>query len=85
MDTPFLLTIALSVFNIFGLVFFLKGIQKAPVSIVVPVSAIKLFTILTAVFIVGEIWKANYLYAFIFSLFFSLYCFFYSHIFSLLS
>ena len=67
MGTPFLLTIALSIFNIFGLVFFLKGIQKAPVSIVVPVSAIKLFTILTAVFIVGEIWKANYLYAFIFS------------------
>jgi len=65
--TPFLLTIALSIFNIFGLVFFLRGIQRAPVSIVVPVSAIKLFTILTAVFIVGEIWKANYLYAFIFS------------------
>ncbi|MCX6212212.1 MAG: DMT family transporter [Bacteroidetes bacterium] len=64
---PFLLTIALSVFNIFGLVFFLRGIQRAPVSIVVPVSAIKLFTILTAVFIVGEVWKANYLYAFIFS------------------
>ena len=67
MGTPFLLTIALSVFNIFGLVFFLRGIQRAPVSIVVPVSAIKLFTILTAVFIVGEVWKANYLYAFIFS------------------
>jgi len=49
------------------LVFFLRGIQRAPVSIVVPVSAIKLFTILTAVFIVGEVWKANYLYAFIFS------------------
>ena len=65
--TPFLLTIALSVFNIFGLVFFLRGIQRAPVSIVVPVSAIKLFTILTAVFIVGEVWKINYLYAFIFS------------------
>jgi len=65
--SPFLLTIALSIFNIFGLVFFLRGIQRAPVSIVVPVSAIKLFTILTAVFIVGEVWKANYLYAFIFS------------------
>ena len=62
---PFLLTIALSIFNIFGLVFFLRGIQRAPVSIVVPVSAIKLFTILTAVFIVGEVWKVNYLYAFI--------------------
>ena len=72
--TPFLLTIALSVFNIFGLVFFLRGIQRAPVSIVVPVSAIKLFTILTAVFIVGEVWKANYLYAFIFS---TAGCFFY--------
>ena len=60
--TPFLLTIALSVFNIFGLVFFLRGIQRAPVSIVVPVSAIKLFTILTAVFIVGEVWKINYLW-----------------------
>ncbi len=67
LDMPFLLTIALSIFNIFGLVFFLKGIQRAPVSIVVPVSAIKLFTILTAVFIVGEVWKTNYLFAFLFS------------------
>jgi len=66
-DKEFLLSIALGVFNIFGLVFFLQGIQKAPVSVVVPVSSLKLFTILTAVFIVGEMWHANYLYAFILS------------------
>ena len=47
--------------------FFLRGIQKAPVSIVVPVSALKVFTILTAVFVVGEIWKMPYLYAFVLS------------------
>ncbi len=66
-DKEFLLSIALSVFNIFGLVFFLQGIQKAPVSVVVPVSSLKLFTILTAVFVVGEVWKDNYLIAFILS------------------
>jgi drug/metabolite transporter (DMT)-like permease len=67
LNTHFLWSIALSVFNIFGLMFFLRGIQKAPVSIVVPVSALKVFTILTAVFVVGEIWKMQYLYAFILS------------------
>lgn len=67
MDKEFILSIALSVFNIFGLVFFLQGIQKAPVSIVVPVSSLKIFTILTAVFIVGEVWQNNYLIAFILS------------------
>jgi drug/metabolite transporter (DMT)-like permease len=34
---------------------------------VVPVSALKVFTILTAVFIVGEVWKMPYLYAFVLS------------------
>lgn len=67
MDQHLLFTIALCIFNIFGLLFFLRGIQKAPVSIVVPVSALKVFTILTAVFIVGEVWKTPYLYAFILS------------------
>ena len=67
MDKEFILSIALSVFNIFGLVFFLQGIQKAPVSVVVPVSSLKIFTILTAVFIVGEVWQNNYLLAFILS------------------
>jgi drug/metabolite transporter (DMT)-like permease len=66
-DKQFLLSIALSVFNIFGLMFFLRGIQKAAVSVVVPVSSLKVFTILTAVFVVGEIWKMPYLYAFILS------------------
>ncbi|MFM1840938.1 MAG: hypothetical protein RIR47_987, partial [Bacteroidota bacterium] len=66
-DQNLLLTIALCIFNIFGLLFFLRGIQKAPVSIVVPVSALKVFTILTAVFIVGEVWKMPYLYAFVLS------------------
>ncbi len=66
-DQEFILSIALSVFNIFGLVFFLQGLQKAPVSVVVPVSSLKLFTILTAVFVVGEVWKGNYLIAFILS------------------
>lgn len=67
LDKEFYLSIALSVFNIFGLVFFLLGLQKAPVSVVVPVSSLKLFTILTAVFVVGEVWHGNYLIAFILS------------------
>jgi drug/metabolite transporter (DMT)-like permease len=67
MDMEFILSIALSVFNIFGLVFFLQGIQKAPVSVVVPVSSLKIFTIITAVFIMGELWYNNYLIAFILS------------------
>lgn len=62
-----LYTISICVFNIFGLMFFLRGIQKAPVSLVVPVSALKVFTILTAVFVVGEVWKMPYLYAFVLS------------------
>jgi len=66
-DQQLLYTIAICIFNIFGLMFFLRGIQKAPVSLVVPVSALKVFTILTAVFVVGEIWKMPYLYAFILS------------------
>ena len=67
LDKDFILSIALSVFNIFGLVFFLQGIQKAPVSVVVPVSSLKIFTIITAVFVMGEMWYNNYLIAFIFS------------------
>jgi drug/metabolite transporter (DMT)-like permease len=67
LDTQLLLTLLICVFNIFGLMFFLRGIQKSPVSIVVPVSALKVFTILTAVFVVGEIWKMPYLYAFVLS------------------
>ena len=67
LDKEFILSIALSVFNIFGLVFFLQGIQKAPVSVVVPVSSLKVFTIITAVFIMGEVWYNNYLIAFILS------------------
>jgi len=67
LDREFILSIALSVFNIFGLVFFLQGIQKAPVSVVVPVSSLKIFTIITAVFIMGEVWHHNYLIAFILS------------------
>ena len=66
-DKEFILSIALSVFNIFGLVFFLQGIQKAPVSVVVPVSSLKVFTIITAVWIMGEVWYNNYLIAFILS------------------
>jgi len=67
LDKEFILSIALSVFNIFGLVFFLQGIQKAPVSVVVPVSSLKIFTIITAVFVMGELWYNNYLIAFILS------------------
>jgi drug/metabolite transporter (DMT)-like permease len=67
LDKEFILSIALSVFNIFGLVFFLQGIQKAPVSVVVPVSSLKVFTIITAVWIMGELWYNNYLIAFILS------------------
>ena len=66
-DQQLLYTIAICVFNIFGLMFFLRGIQKAQVSLVVPVSALKVFTILTAVFVVGEVWKTPYLYAFVLS------------------
>jgi drug/metabolite transporter (DMT)-like permease len=66
-DTQLLYTLLICVFNIFGLMFFLRGIQKSAVSIVVPVSALKVFTILTAVFVVGEIWKMPYLYAFVLS------------------
>lgn len=54
-------TVLLCLFSGFGLYFFVKSIQTEKVSIVVPLSSVNLFSILTAVFILHETWKNEYL------------------------
>lgn len=48
-----------------GLVFYLRSLRYGPVSISVPLSSINLFSILTAVFILGETFKYSYYAAFL--------------------
>ncbi len=47
-----------------GLVFYLLSLNYSPVSISVPLSSINIFSILTAVFILGETFKAIYFLSF---------------------
>jgi drug/metabolite transporter (DMT)-like permease len=51
----------LCIFSGFGLYFFVKSIQTEKVSIVVPLSSVNIFSILTAVFILHETWKNEYI------------------------
>ncbi len=48
-----------------GLVFYLMSLKYSPVSISVPLSSINIFSILTAVFILGETFKAIYFISFV--------------------
>ncbi len=49
----------------FGLVFYLLSLKYSPVSISVPLSSINIFSILTAVFILGESFKTIYFASFV--------------------
>lgn len=60
-----LLMIALCTVSSLGLVFYLLSLQYAPVSISVPLSSVNVFTILTAVLILGEVFKPVYYLAFL--------------------
>jgi drug/metabolite transporter (DMT)-like permease len=59
--TTYIYAILLSIFSGFGLYFFVKSIQTGRVSIVAPLSSINIFSILTAVFILHENWKNEYI------------------------
>ena len=56
----YIYAVLLCIFSGFGLYFFVKSIQTGRISIVVPLSSINIFSILTAVFILHETWKHQY-------------------------
>lgn len=63
--TDVLLMIALCMVSSLGLVFYLLSLQYAPVSISVPLSSVNVFTILTAVLVLGEVFKPIYYFSFL--------------------
>ena len=63
--TDVLLMIALCAISSLGLVFYLLSLQYAPVSISVPLSSVNVFTILTAVLVLGEVFKPVYYFSFL--------------------
>lgn len=60
-----LLTVLLCVASSFGLVCYLLSLNYSPVSISVPLSSINVFSILTAVFILGEVFRPIYALCFL--------------------
>lgn len=63
--SDYLKTILLCFACSLGLIFFLTSLRYAPVSIMVPLSSVNIFNILTAVFILGEIFKSIYIISFV--------------------
>lgn len=63
--TDVLLMIVLCMVSSLGLVFYLLSLRYAPVSISVPISSVNVFTILTAVLILGEVFKPVYYFSFL--------------------
>lgn len=59
------LSIALCLFSGMGLFFFVKSVKESPVSLVIPLSSLNIFGLLTAVFVLGETWKNRYYGAFL--------------------
>jgi drug/metabolite transporter (DMT)-like permease len=59
------LSIALCLFSGMGLYFFVKSVKESPVSLVIPLSSLNIFGLLTAVFVLGETWKNIYYVAFL--------------------
>jgi len=62
--TQYVKTITICLVCSFGLVFYLLSLQYSPVSISVPISSINWFSILTAVFVLGETFKPIYYFSF---------------------
>ncbi len=62
--STYIYAILLSIFSGIGLYFFVKSIQTDKISVVVPLSSINVFSVLTAVFILNETWKNEYLVQF---------------------
>ena len=61
----FLLSMGLCFFSAFGLYFFVRSLRFGAVSLIVPISSINLFGMLTMVFVLGESWKINASVAFL--------------------
>lgn len=59
------LSIALCLFSGMGLYFFVKSVKESPVSLVIPLSSLNIFGLLTAVFVLEETWKNSYYGAFL--------------------
>ena len=59
------LSIALCLFSGMGLFFFVKSVKESQVSLVIPLSSLNIFGLLTAVFVIGETWKNSYYGAFL--------------------
>jgi drug/metabolite transporter (DMT)-like permease len=57
------LSVGLCAFSFFGLYFFVRSLKSQAVSLVVPVSSINLFGLLTAVLFLGESWGLSFLIA----------------------
>ncbi len=58
--STYIYAVLLSIFSGIGLYFFVKSIQKDKISVVVPLSSINVFSVFTAVFILHETWKNEY-------------------------
>lgn len=54
------LSIALCLFSGLGLFCFVKSIKESTVSLVIPLSSLNIFGLLTAVFVLGENWEPRY-------------------------
>lgn len=59
-STQFIYSVALCIFSGFGLLFFVRSLRYALISIVVPLSSVNIFSILTATFVLKEAWKNVY-------------------------
>jgi drug/metabolite transporter (DMT)-like permease len=59
--SDYVYAVLLSIFSGIGLYFFVKSLESEKISIVVPLSSINVFSVLTAVFILHETWKNEYI------------------------
>jgi drug/metabolite transporter (DMT)-like permease len=66
--THFLASVLLCFFSSLGLVYYLRSIEYTPISLVTPISAVNFFSILTAIFILGEKFKYIHFYAILLSI-----------------
>ena len=62
------LTVSLCLFSSFGLVFFLQSLKYSPISILAPISSVNIFSILTAVIFLNEVFLDLYYISVLFSI-----------------
>ncbi len=59
------LSLLLCLFSTLGLYFFVKSIKDSEASLVIPLSSLNIFGLITAVFVLGETWRPTYTWALI--------------------